>query len=1516
MSTPAPETTAKKKLDAPYGWVIKTYKRMNIPSSDHEKTEEVFSDLINLIPNEGSVRDVTYGNYDRISMYPVNCFSDFTDRSYKTIDWYGSSQAIILFPLEQDSSKRTYVWGRKSEDENNKVYLQDEGGIRVPEGFFAISFCYISDEARNHVGNYREFLQECRDRINSLVELYNSKLRNDEGAKEAHGTIRAEVFGSFSPAELVILWSAPQYSDILYLIDLIRLFRFPSQQKKGADGEEKGASFDLGVFRTTYTMLSFPNVLNNNLLETFPLKNVKGKAHIQFVMQSSFGECAYDEFEKFLRSSLENAAQMTGDSLPPDYNLDVCRCAGEYDMIWTVDSRYLPCIHVNPLKWISQKEPEGKFDPDNPKYYFCNAHHPKYNQYVLYSFTRLSYKESDIPKFARMKGSDEEVLDWNSRVKDLSEFTSDKMSETGKSFSDWRSSLIRTIKDKRNEELEELLNLVESNIPTISNLREELFQLYSDYVQCCSSCADYLWIEDYDQLFQQVFASIRKSIESILIWKSYDQTDVSKEGWEDARGSLQGISSLIQALHQQTSHISASSKLFFKEQDIHFGYTAQHDLVLHAYYDIIKRLLESIYSYTNVRIQSKLYPLVNFCPEYRISSEIYTEESAQGFLKDNKDADVLKLRPRVMVIHIPLDGMDNLMHYMPMLVHEVYHYAAPRDREKRNRTLAKITIYQILRYGFGMEYRERLAKLKKENSDTVTLPEQDMEKRWQKRIDDALFDLLETKENEIFEGIKKLFFVSENEGREDRRFAEEAPVLRNWFIQWLKNWLNDIPGRAKGKKRDIKFERTEKDGYEDFGDILPDVFRAVEAGLQDEISAGTYSSGGGGAQDDKAENYFVQAVSSFLEGIRLYRENDDAELLTAIYRKAVGGYVNEEKDYDIQLKQLDEIFPDIAMVVLMKMPASGYMLQIALDLDKQMYQGTDYDNAQIRFASVLHFIFCLETSINKEGGKDKPEKFDEAKLNSALMEFKQLYLASYKFAARNGGVSDADKKRADSWCRSFRNMYFAYHSDRNLRSFGHIRVWVRALIDEMAACVTPSTWPKEDIDRYKDLFVEPYHRYLEILKRETTKQGKKELLQLSVDTVLKHQGRRSLKEINDDFEKRTDPAVAAEVISKRNGKKQPVVKEYERRLVSAADYIPTIQLALERMYSYRESEKVPSATGMWYRGITDAGLSILPSGLVHFAEDAGRLCCDYSDGKKGEPYHYIQAQLHNYEVFRYSVEGVSSEIDPSRYYSTINYLTLMQHYSQHTNLLDWSEDVFASTYFALEDEVNINDKYEYEQKDKEKHLKSRDKEAAVFILDPVRYNRACEEIEEEGTLFNHESGGQKKGKLQARIPNLSIRENQEAYREYHDLYQDVKSGPDIIRVSGSHKKEDHVSLLDLKQYAPEEKLDIHLPRAVYTAKLNARIRAQSGLFVAFSLKSKPVVWEDTKITTDKVSAGLFYYQALETIQEYYLKMKGKRPFLFKIIIPCDLREEIGKLMYQFGISKERIYPELENNRNR
>ena len=368
-----PKTT-EKAWSVPGCWAVRTYKHLNISSADYKKMEEVFSRMVGNTGNVAGRRDIAYGNYDRIQMIPVNTFSDFTDQSHKTYTWYGNSQAMLLFPLEEDTSKRLFVWGNIDGEDKPRVLLQNGREVNKLSGFFGVSFCYLSDEVQNAELSYIDMLHRCRDSVRELVDVYNEMLDKSGKDKKLHGSVTAEVFGSFSSAEIVILWSSRQYTDMLYLIDCIRDFRFTGVSTSvGTETENDGVS----LLRTTYTMISFPDIVRGDEEADPSLSEILGSAHIQFVMQNGTGEKSFPVFKEFLNQCLKNAGALAGVENKGKDTLKLRRCAGEYDLMGEVGSKYLPRLFSNPKNWKGEEDPSWEPDPDDKNYYYCSVHHPR-----------------------------------------------------------------------------------------------------------------------------------------------------------------------------------------------------------------------------------------------------------------------------------------------------------------------------------------------------------------------------------------------------------------------------------------------------------------------------------------------------------------------------------------------------------------------------------------------------------------------------------------------------------------------------------------------------------------------------------------------------------------------------------------------------------------------------------------------------------------------------------------------------------------------------------------------------------------------------------------------------------------------------------------------------------------------------------------------------------------------------------------------------------------------------------
>lgn len=1471
---------------APNGWVIDIYKYLNSSSADFQPLKELYTELAMKKGRQGK-REIAYGDYDRIQLRAVNHFSDYSLSPSQAFDWFGMAQSIFIYPLENDHQKRPFLWDCNQKDvrlDGELKIRHDDPGAIPPKGFFAVSFCYLSDDARSLIaGDYKTLLQNCKIRLQRLINTYNNFLQKQEvedrkaGKPNSHGQITAEFFGSFSSAELVILWSAEQYTDILYLTDCIRdlwVWQTKSSYAKDAD-KEKALSFP--IFRTTYTTISYPDVNRESMQETgSTCCEVRGTAYVHVAVQEGVGVEKINELRKYIKKALRQAAKEIGSqgTHPKLYSLD---CAGEYDIVFSTKSKYLTVLFSNSRSWNLPKEVA--------EYTNLSIHNEAFNQFVQHTTTRLCYSEGDLPDFARSQGN--LAVLWQSAKKEISrvELNTENVNVGQQNFSKtWRSHIINEIANHQSVVFFQLADEARNQFPSVSGFPSMLDQLFVDYIQCCCTSADYLWIHDYHELFQQMLIILKKEISNIQVWASPDgmsarSKQIKSEEFEsmleeqETKRALDDINDLMAALQQQTNHIYASNKLFFKEQDIHFGYTAQHDLVIHSYYGIIKCLMTLIYQNSNPLVQSKLYPLVNFISGNAPTSQMFIEDSFEEYLEMGR------LSNRIVVIYMPLDGMSNILHYLPLMIHEVYHYAAPSNRNGRNRLLAKISVYQLLKATWTNLFNNAVKTVLKsrvdlDNQIDSALFEVRTESFFLREIEGVLYNLVNEYGEAIFCGIQH-----------PHQYAGQLSdqVLRSWFKKWMEDWLfcGSESAETSNSAPDLATEYLPS-----FSDMLAPVLKCVANHLK-ALKLRLETKGG---ELTPIEQLFYAASTLLLKQARK-KDSFYQNMIETADHLRLDGFLDQLLD------QLDEVFPDCAMVVISKMSVAGYLLQIALGLDALFENPRKETN--LRFGILIYWM------LNRDAHSEST--YIEA-LNKELKEFEALYCAAYRIPPHST-MHDEEfiRMKAERWSDYFREMYSAYISEGQQLGYFTIQPWLTELIENH---MLPAL---QDEDGIGNLFSGPYLQYISMLRMPEGQEQQNKIFEISMNTILNFQSRLTIKSINDIFEKRKgDYSKKRAEISVNRSRH---AKSYETSAYSFENLQQLIKIAVEQLCWYRRLEKCPETAGIWYRGVQSSKFAILPSGMIHFAEDASRIIGQCNSGEAS----YIQCLRHLYEVFRYSSEGTMEQNNPA-IYSMVDHLALMQHYSQHTNILDWSEDAYTALYFALEKEITANDKYPSER-DKPESCPHEDADAAFYILDPVRFNLACAEIERDLGFFATE--GEWRLSREG-IPNLSIKDNFQPFREYQDVYQNPSLTNIIpwftLERPDGRSKGSPITLLDIQSKlcgsATGEILEWHLPRAIYTSKLNPRIKAQSGLFVAFSMLSRPATWQGVTIATDGPNQSLFYYQSIEALQEYYLTMGEKRPFLFKIVIPKNLKRTIGRTLYRFGMSKEKIYPELENRRSR
>lgn len=225
--------------------------------------------------------------------------------------------------------------------------------------------------------------------------------------------------------------------------------------------------------------------------------------------------------------------------------------------------------------------------------------------------------------------------------------------------------------------------------------------------------------------------------------------------------------------------------------------------------------------------------------------------------------------------------------------------------------------------------------------------------------------------------------------------------------------------------------------------------------------------------------------------------------------------------------------------------------------------------------------------------------------------------------------------------------------------------------------------------------------------------------------------------------------------------------------------------------------------------------------------------------------------------------------------STLEHMCLLQHYGIPTSLLDFSDNMLVALHFALnpneqEDMEKVNE-YIYQPK--------------VVLFNPFKYHEAVES-------------------LQAGIPKqpgnvspflLDVQDKKVSEYCVHDMSNEYIS---------KHSQE------NTQTYQPSPRTNLY-PQPLAIRRVNARIHAQNGTFVAYNLSARPEK-ENKKEPTEYYS-----YLALERIQEDYLKLLedhnkplDKGEFIKEIYINKMAIPTIKKQLKMMNITTAHTYPEL------
>lgn len=1266
--------------------------------------------------------------------------------------------------------------------------------------------------------------------------------------------ISCDVFGTFNTSELGVIWLSDQYVDILRIIKYVKHIKI-----KGKDQDT-----EYPVFLNSFSVITEQKQKD--------LPEVRGEALVQ-LMEHEFME-SYADLQQFVKDIVG------GD----DSEGSVMYSVGEYDATVRIPAkRALELVRNNGLLAPGECENET----------FENETFKITPRKILVNNIRLQYiddhlDEADQKLKAALEGLEKDktfTFQWDTSLEEVN-----------------YPFLWKDLKSKKNPDytaLPESGTIAEAFKRVRGKLSEKVDRsagaaytldlLYTDYLSAISFAYSAIWSTDLNRQFRAVLYAV----EQLMSEK------------EDLPNFWDEFLNLTNVFKQQIYHLSQSSRMFFEIPSCHLRSTGQYDFLMHAYYGITKQIIELIYRLQGKHAQSELVPLITVNTVPQVRSQLYFELEKDDII-------------RVINLDIPNSVIFDLRRGAWYLTHELFHYAVPEDRKKRNHLMKQWLLKEI----FTEQFLYLFWKL--------------VSKRYDGTEDDDLKGV-----------ISKL--KSSNKDIPDK-YVTIIDDVKNAVLQYMINHLDTIQKQVPDsdeinssyQKNLILFatgEKSEAFFREMFVEIEGRMCTQLLSKWEDLLKLFTTTANLEKFKDRlKYCQQNTQYIERFVQTEMKYRSH--ADLANDMFRMEAGRI---ELIWN-RWNAVRETCSDVAMISLNHILPEDYFIFCI-----QTLRSTQRDKAKVlenmknrleepqwlRFGLVMQYFSCR----SDEDGVfrwDISMKYDESTLlsESAKESFFKKYIWQFATIPLRKGAPKSEEEikklyeDAGGWLKFFISCreYFMRHHARDygpifvhvLRSYD-VDVRVQPLKEENKAEITPilQGFREKITESYGEL-VNDFDLKPDEIESATdedniqkfkafyeTYNDKKFKFDISMSQYFqKQKSLGELKKINEEIidTRKTEPTTSDDfqecIQSEPLLDNSPDESCWEFHVYSLEELLFYIQHLTGKL---KEQEALHGITNngndpmIWFRGQSNETYLLYPLSMRKYERV-------HKSGFTLRNYHQS-----NYEEFKFRADG-TPEMPVGVRFTQSDYIALMQHYGAPSNFLDWTDDAFTSLYMAL--------KYFSGSSGADK---SKQHNVVLYIFAPRVYNTVrTESISRLKRSFFpwyrrypfFESLYDSKNYYSSLIPNLSVKENEARFQSF--LLGDVGFDEFV------HKKK---RSRDYASYQDDSNKALFMPLAILTSRLNPRIRTQNGNFVAFNLytpeKPEKIISYESKhgilhLARKKV---LFRHCSLDRIQEEKCKNTYKDPkkrdiFLYRIVIDKECCEDVVKWLKSLGLSKENVYPEL------
>ena len=773
----------------------------------------------------------------------------------------------------------------------------------------------------------------------------------------------------------------------------------------------------------------------------------------------------------------------------------------------------------------------------------------------------------------------------------------------------------------------------------------------------------------------------------------------------------------------------------------------------------------------------------------------------------------------LLLITLPYASLYNLPKYIRYLAHELHHYAAPPDRYIRNRIFGTFILSRLLSYAFTKTIANETSEHESEKVKRSNVIHKFVREEYDAILAKCRIANIQP-DSEWKDFFSQLDKVFASPKKDDVGLTDLIGIFR-LFGKYIHR--NSEENAAFLQNTVIhKFFDTDQDLAAPLCDVFKDDDEWKELAPHIE-----------GAIEACCDYYMIQMT--------MLNKNSDLDLYS---------YLDFVSDY----LYAHGVQPDTLV-----QPKSLYAMRLGLIL--HLYC-SEKENKNVNDNEFGLFLSGLSTNWKKHNERitnDRKEYHRDTKKTKYREKMADIL---FRFA----------QQYKDGWGSIFHDMKLLHSGnlERIFKNFFYLPQ--REMV----------YYAKKQDDYFRGLvgrlhrFCKAYNKIQEI--KDKLKRCK-ECFDLHMEMIEDFNRQKKLSELDDIWEKSEKKSTDKEL------KVAPATKDYhgcanpqppEKRKIpiqwdwdwdaySLNDFISRYK-AIHQMLE-REKE----AHFFWHRGLTNASHTLIPF-LYRKIKEKNK------EDKIRQNMSTVQQTYFDHFLARVTP---TNALGGASALSTIDWLGVMQHYRVPTHLLDWSENLLVAMYFMLEPFILIH--YEKDDTEIQKRIeKSLDKGAALYVFDPIAYNKLWQKNKEKNTLpkciLKHKMNMPDLSPL----PNLSLKSTADLFGAY--VLGEQNTCPQRHNLANACK---YCSL----QY----------PIAIQTAQSNLRLRAQSGTFLAFSLRRTGTI-EDA---------------ALEEVQrkwlvEYQDEDKPMLPFLYKITVKTKKTiEELADWIRAAGMDTFRVYSDLE-----